>query len=41
MRDRKENLPLKSWAKPEFRRMVTGSAGSGGDTRFDGSGSLS
>jgi hypothetical protein len=41
MRRREETLPLKSWAKPEHRRMVTGSAGFGGDTSVDGSGTLS
>ncbi|HYI39777.1 MAG TPA: hypothetical protein VE053_05605 [Allosphingosinicella sp.] len=41
MPKRDENLPQRSWTKPEVRRIATGSAGSGGDTAVDGSANLS
>ena len=41
MTKRAVNSPLKSWAKPELRRLETGGAALAGDTSVDGSALLS
>jgi hypothetical protein len=41
MQKRETKRPLRSWAKPEVHRIVTGAAESGGDTSSDGSGIFS
>lgn len=41
MFEREAKMPLRSWQKPEFRRIDIGAAQAGGDTSSDGSGTLS
>jgi len=41
MPEREKRMPLRSWRKPEARRIDMGSAEFGGDTSVDGSGTLS
>jgi len=41
MRKRDETRPLRSWAKPAIRRLVSGSAEFGGGGAADGSGIFS
>jgi hypothetical protein len=41
MLKREERMPLRSWAKPAIRRIVSGAAESGGGGASDGSGTFS
>jgi hypothetical protein len=38
MQKREQKMPLRSWAKPAVRRIVSGSAEFGGAAAVDGSG---
>jgi hypothetical protein len=41
MQKRETKIPLRSWEKPEVRRIATGSAEFGADIVSDGSGTFS
>lgn len=41
MPERQQKIPLRSWAKPAVRRIVSGSAEFGGSAGIDGSGVFS